>query len=245
VTAYDSAIIADGPVGYWMLNETAGTVATDSMGANNGTYTGGITLGQAGIPDGSTSVKLDGAAGSYIDLGNPAALGITGDMSVEVWVKWAQASSFAALITKTTTNTPGPWDWYIQAGGSTPQKFFRNPASINGTHNLGDGNWHHLIATFTGSNAAVTLYCDGASDGSSTSGAPASNGSTHARIGSRDDGATTINGWLAKAAIYNKVLNAGQASAHYAAATGGGASVATIADTRHTRARAGGKGRWH
>src|SRR4051794_39973340 len=38
----------DTPVGYWRLDETSGTSATDSTGGRTGTYTGGYTLNQTG-----------------------------------------------------------------------------------------------------------------------------------------------------------------------------------------------------
>jgi hypothetical protein len=45
---YRAAIMADNPISYWRLGETSGTVAADEMGANTGTYAGGVTLGVDG-----------------------------------------------------------------------------------------------------------------------------------------------------------------------------------------------------
>lgn len=42
--AYDSLVLADGASFYWKLDETSGTTAADSSGANTGTYTGTFTL---------------------------------------------------------------------------------------------------------------------------------------------------------------------------------------------------------
>ena len=48
-TSYVSVIGSDAPAGYWRLGEASGTTLTDSSGhANNGTYLGGVTLGQPG-----------------------------------------------------------------------------------------------------------------------------------------------------------------------------------------------------
>ncbi|MBI2606974.1 MAG: LamG domain-containing protein, partial [Deltaproteobacteria bacterium] len=47
--SYSQAVLADNPVGYWRLNETSGTSASDSSGnAQTGTYTNSPTLGQTG-----------------------------------------------------------------------------------------------------------------------------------------------------------------------------------------------------
>jgi hypothetical protein len=52
----------------WMMDETSGTVATDSSGnAKDGTITGSPTLGAAGIiNDGGTGILFDGVNGKYI-----------------------------------------------------------------------------------------------------------------------------------------------------------------------------------
>jgi hypothetical protein len=45
---YPAAVLADGPLACWRLNETSGTVAYDATGAFNGTYASGATQGVAG-----------------------------------------------------------------------------------------------------------------------------------------------------------------------------------------------------
>jgi hypothetical protein len=62
-TCYPDAVLADNPVSYWRLDETSGSTATDSKGANAGTYVNGPTLNQAGaLPDtiNNRAVQLDG-----------------------------------------------------------------------------------------------------------------------------------------------------------------------------------------
>src|SRR5215831_14920886 len=49
LSAYSSAVLADHPVAYYRLGETSGTTAVDSSGnGSNGTYVGGVALGQPG-----------------------------------------------------------------------------------------------------------------------------------------------------------------------------------------------------
>ena len=58
-------------MGYWRLNDSAGTTATDSINARNGTYTGGFTLSQTGalVPygDSDNAVLFNGSAG-FVDF---------------------------------------------------------------------------------------------------------------------------------------------------------------------------------
>jgi signal peptidase len=47
-SAYAEQVLADNPASYWRLGEAGGTSMADVTGANPGTYTGGVTLGQPG-----------------------------------------------------------------------------------------------------------------------------------------------------------------------------------------------------
>jgi hypothetical protein len=46
--AYREAVMADGPIGYWRLDEPAGTLARDETGQWDGTYVGDLAQGQPG-----------------------------------------------------------------------------------------------------------------------------------------------------------------------------------------------------
>ena len=46
---YDIQVLTDAPLGYWPLDDPQGTTASDLSGSSwPGTYTGGVTLAQAG-----------------------------------------------------------------------------------------------------------------------------------------------------------------------------------------------------
>jgi Concanavalin A-like lectin/glucanases superfamily/Immunoglobulin domain len=75
--SYVEAVVTNGPIDYWRLDETSGTTAVDSMGRLDGTYTNGVTLGQpGGVPlggAGDTSVQFDGQAGAIVLNGSSIA----------------------------------------------------------------------------------------------------------------------------------------------------------------------------
>ncbi|HEY6461522.1 MAG TPA: hypothetical protein VIY73_15250, partial [Polyangiaceae bacterium] len=79
---YPGVVMADLPLSYWRFGEASGTVAVDQMGATNGTYVGGVTLGAPGAiaGDGDTAATFDGATG-YVDMGTGFAFGGTAPMS--------------------------------------------------------------------------------------------------------------------------------------------------------------------
>src|SRR5437868_10583221 len=81
---YKSTILADAPVAYYRLGESAGGFAADSSGSGlGGIYFGGVTLGVAGgiAGDSDTAVAFDGATAHL------RVLNMVGDdFSVELWV---------------------------------------------------------------------------------------------------------------------------------------------------------------
>lgn len=98
--AYKNAILADGPVGFWVLGDTSGTNAPDLSGNGfNGTYTGGFTLNQSPLlaseTDGST--LFNGSSG-YVAI--PSGLSTAGytALTVVAWLQWATAVSGDARV---------------------------------------------------------------------------------------------------------------------------------------------------
>jgi hypothetical protein len=66
---YDTAVLADQPIGYWRLGEAPGSaIAADASGhGNHGNYSSvGITLGQPGFHGGDTAALFDGATGRIV-----------------------------------------------------------------------------------------------------------------------------------------------------------------------------------
>ncbi len=82
--SYASTVLGtSGLLSYWRLGESSGSTAVDSKDSNNGTYTGGFTLGKPGAitGDSNTSVRLDGSSGYLSTPANPG--GAQG--TIEFW----------------------------------------------------------------------------------------------------------------------------------------------------------------
>src|SRR5207244_1110284 len=102
MSAYDSLILGEtGLVSYYETDGDSGTNAVDSKDANTGTYAGGFTLGQSGIPSGGSSVLYNGTTGkctatdaNNLDLGNT--------LSIEAWVKPTALSRTNPIVNKGT-----------------------------------------------------------------------------------------------------------------------------------------------
>lgn len=84
--SYSAAMLKTVPVAYWRLGEASGTVATDVMGAYNGTYVGTPTRGVAGLltSDANTAVDFPGSDATYIESTALPALGTAYTLAVIV-----------------------------------------------------------------------------------------------------------------------------------------------------------------
>ena len=77
---FRNAVLADGPVGYWTLDETSGLVAADIANGLDGSYNGSIGLNvQGAFGPGSTGALFDGATAfvEVIDSGVASPLDVT------------------------------------------------------------------------------------------------------------------------------------------------------------------------
>src|SRR5690348_8202795 len=87
LSAYSTAVLADGPSSYWRLGETSGSTATDQRGAAPGTYSGHVTLGQPGALTGDPdpAVALDGSS-ALVSAGSAYNFAGTAAFTLEAWV---------------------------------------------------------------------------------------------------------------------------------------------------------------
>lgn len=178
--------------GVWHLNSTGTTLsAADSTGYTNGTITGAT----GGTGQVSGSGVFSGTL-QYIDLGNTAALqSLTGDMTIEAWVKPSDYNNYNGLIAKWQNGTgcAAPFDSYIVAGaeGAAAGKirFQRGSGSTcNSTQSTGAvpiGTWTYVAITMSGT--SVNFYQNGAANGSGSITGTITDTGRHAFIGTRED----------------------------------------------------------
>jgi len=124
--SYDLKVIRDHPVGFWKLDETSGTTASDSSGcANNGTYVGGIQTGLMPLVSGGVAGSLINNT-KYVTLpttknyyGSTTGGGLgnkntsDNDFSLELWMFSKITTTNQTTIFADTTNSIGI---YIQNG---------------------------------------------------------------------------------------------------------------------------------
>jgi hypothetical protein len=199
----------DGLVGYWRLDETAGTVAYDESGyGNNGTLTGGPTISSS-VPTNyfsTRSVSFDGSD-DYIDIGNLTPLdSLTNQVTISMWVYTSTPSQGAQkILLDHGSNEVIQID--IENGklgfGINTSTFKR--AQQNGT--ISANTWYHFVGVYDGVN--VKTYLNGVfqNQTAQTGNISTSLGSsTSWQIGKWPGGAYNFLGNIDDVRIYNRAL---------------------------------------
>lgn len=228
-----NADIRNGLVGYYPLNEGAGTVAHDMSGAgHDGTLHNGITWIAQAYQGGG--VNSDGTPASRIELGtwNPAEG--TGELSLALWIRWTGANTtYQGLIGKRNT-WPGTTPWQFQVRPENGGTFRLE----TGTYQIVSPNntlsplvqiWVHVAATFDGTTAR--LYLNGKQVASGAFAFYAGGEASDMGIGSVTGGGAGYDGYdqvfsggMDEVCIYNRALSAEEISLVMAGISGDAAS---------------------
>jgi hypothetical protein len=237
-SGYVSNAIFSGPIAYYRLGETSGTIANDYVGGHSGTYNN-ATPGADGYsvidPDKATSFSgVDSYVGS---IDGSTVLNFPGhsQFSIECWVnapagQTDEATIIAKGIGNTGTTRTEQFSLDVAAGN---YRFFfvRNGNIVECDASVGpNGTWQHLVAVYDGQNLLgggtnMYLYVNGVQSGSLQNLNGPNLTTTAISIGSKRLGNQppyegTFNGTVDEVAIYNTALSASTINAHYAAAYG-------------------------
>ncbi len=101
---YSSAVLSNGPIGYWRLGEAASASTALDSGSNNldGTYLSSVTPGAAGAIQSSTNTAAtfigDGFNGGFVDIGYEPLLDLTHSFTIEAWFKTAAVGGTQRIL---------------------------------------------------------------------------------------------------------------------------------------------------
>ncbi|HLF95309.1 MAG TPA: LamG domain-containing protein [Planctomycetota bacterium] len=221
-----------GLVGFWRLDDNAGTSAADDSGSGNaGTLTNGPVwttgtlppAGPPGVTPNTSSLSFDGVD-DFVDLGTPAALDITTNITVAAWVNFSTDTTEKKVVAR-WSDAPADTAWVltIYAPGG-PAAFFVQPATggmigadTTSAGALTTGTWYHLVGTYDG--AFVRMYLNGVQTMAGaltgairTSAAPTRIG---AGSGSPLSGEEPYAGLVDDVRIYNRALTAPEVALLY------------------------------
>ena len=227
-TTYSQVVLADNPIGFWLLNETSGTTGDDLTANNNdltfyNSPTLGVSTGLNGIPLGitfdGTNDRLNTATVSTFNIA------ASGTWSMEFWLKfnistfaspfaWRDGSGGNDKINSIITVNNGTTGMIQLLTGDSAGGFV---ALSHGT-TYNDNLFHHVVVTAT-SGGALRLYIDGIDRANSTTARATATSNRAIIAGANDTGggiyAQFFTGTETAVSVYNTALSAAQVLAHY------------------------------
>jgi len=197
-----------GLVAAYAFNETGGTTVTDYSGNN---LTGTIVGATRAAGKYGNALSFNGTT-NYVDLGNPAALQLTGSMTIEAWVKAAANPADDGQIVAKSNGT----GWQLKTSKDTGAQTFGIAVSINSTSTSQRysttvrslGTWYHVAGVYNAATSTLSTYVNGVLDNGTLRGVvPATqvNSSVNVNIGRRTGG-FYFNGIIDEVRIYNRAL---------------------------------------
>src|SRR5262245_45989925 len=153
-----------GPIAAYAFSEGTGTTVADASGNNlTGTVVGATwTTGRYG-----NALRFNGTS-NYVDLGNPAALQLTGSMTIEAWVNAAAnppddgqivaKSNGSGWEFKTSPDT-GPHTFGIAVSPTSSSHTQRYSTTVRNLN-----TWYHVAGVYDTVARTLTTYTNGALD---------------------------------------------------------------------------------
>ena len=178
------------------------------------------------------SLDLELSSSQFAERADTASLSITGDFSIECWVKLEQLPSTAttifSLVTKRESDTNESWIFNISTSDKLALIFSQDGTTGDRTNVGSDaavvtapdvGSWVHLAVTVDVSVPTVTLYKNGAAIASTAASADAVamfDGNAAIRVGATDTTEVLFfDGKIDEIRIWDDIRSAGEISANY------------------------------
>ncbi|MHC4241991.1 MAG: LamG domain-containing protein [Planctomycetota bacterium] len=195
-------------VAHWRLDDGSGTVATETVGGNDGTLQGDATWAAGWIVG---ALELDGD--DYVDCGNNDAYNITEQITLTAWIKPDPAFNYPDWSGIIMRGGPNIDTFAFYYNGPNEQLGFKttgtSPAWMAiAAPDLFDGGWHHVAAVYDG--ARKPVYLDGEEVGSMDSTGPIETSDGRLLLGAgRDMSPPThyLVGLIDDARIYDAALD--------------------------------------
>lgn len=178
---YDAAVMALGPVGYWKLSETSGTVARDLSGhGRDGTYQSAENLGgDPALEGGPPAAWFDGEA-DYVTVPDSDAFSVTttGGLTVMVLVRPdsldmpnTEGSGYVHFLGKGASNNH-EWAFRMYQESNTEGRANRicfYVFNLSGGLGVGEsfqdaltvGEWIHVVGTLDATTKTIAIYKNG------------------------------------------------------------------------------------
>ena len=225
VSAYDSAVVADGASNYWRMADASGSAsAFDSAGADDLLSQGGVRFGAKGsLPSspGGTAATFDGSSDGFASSQTIQRGPQT--FSVEGWFR--TTSTTGGVIAGFGDNkgtakvaTSSSYDRHIWMDGSGAVSFGvydGNTETISTGGGLNDGKWHYAVGTLGA--GGMQLFVDGRRVGTKADVTGAQDYDGYWRVGgdSTWSGDDWFDGDIDDVAVYPTALSTATVKSHW------------------------------
>lgn len=193
---------------------TSPVILRNAAGIGRGAVPTHVTLGASSASALGTAVSFDGST-SHADVPYVSWMDLTTAFSIEAWVK--TTATGIHNIADRDGGSSRVYQFRMNGGSLEFVKISGGIVTASQACSLNDGAWHHVVATYDGSN--IRLYKDGSLI-NTTAAAGTLTGSDGLTIGVNQSAGYNAywNGQLDEIAYYKTVLSGSRIAAHYAAA---------------------------
>lgn len=202
-----AADIVSGLVGHWSFT---GNAKDSTPYSDNGTVTG-ATLAADRFGLSNRAYSFDGT-NQYINLGSPSVLNITGDLTINAWIKLNTTSQAAIL---SWANSYSTFPYHFVTTGTNPPKLRLNRSTYtkDSTDSFSTGVWTMVTVTVSGNqlNYYFNASPDSANPQTTTGTVPSGNG----YLTISRNGTQMFNGSIDDVRVYKRALSATDIQALY------------------------------
>lgn len=230
--SYAAAVLADHPLFYLRLGESAGITAVDTAGGAGGVYGGSpYTLGHVGLltNDPDTALALDGGnAHAAVQPTGAASGALTAfaPFTIEAWIlETARPGVSRWILGRETLGPPRNGISFIvdDTGVFLERWVNQNASRVGGPANPAVGVPAHVVATFDGATMQVWVDAVAGSSGPSEPDASIPANAQPFAIGSQSSFLSGgFLGVIDEVALYDHVLTADRIATHYKIGSGKG-----------------------
>ena len=208
---FSSSVDVAGLVAAYAFDAGTGTTVADASGNGiTGTIVGATWTTQGKY---SNALSFNGTS-SYVDLGNPALLQITGSMTWSAWVRAAaNPGDDGQIIAKSDDNSgwqlktspdTGPHTFGVGISGSGNSHIQRYSTTVRSLN-----TWYHVAGVYNATAQTLDIYVNGVLDNGTLIGnvpAAQTNANVNVNIGRRTGG-FYFNGIIDEVRLYNRALS--------------------------------------
>ncbi|MBI2543065.1 MAG: PEGA domain-containing protein [Candidatus Aenigmarchaeota archaeon] len=195
------AVAPTDTVSYYKFDESSGTTASDSSGANTGTLIGGPSWTAGRV---NNALNFDGI-NDHVSIPDSSALDIATSMTITAWIKASDCSGRKEIVQKNSA-------YGLKLENCKLVGYFWGSSEPASASTLQANTWYHIAYTYDGTSRKYYINGQLDSSHSTTGSIPASN--LNLWIARGWSGAY-FNGIIDEVKIYNRALSATEITDEY------------------------------